>query len=53
MINLCNGFTRLEELTKIQLIAVMEQVHDLSEALPLQASLTFHVEVLQDPCRRV
>ncbi|KAL9975130.1 hypothetical protein ACROYT_G012248 [Oculina patagonica] len=28
----------------------MEQVHDLSEALPLQAPLTYHVEVLQDPC---
>lgn len=28
----------------------MEQVHDLSEALPLQAPLTYHAEVLQDPC---
>ena len=31
----------------------MEQVDDLSEALPMQASPTYHVEVLQDPCRRV
>ena len=31
----------------------MEQVHELSDALPMQASLTYHVEVLQDPCRRV
>ncbi|CAH3046293.1 unnamed protein product [Porites lobata] len=30
----------------------MEQVNDLSEALPMQASPTYHVEVLQDPCRR-
>ena len=36
---------------KIKVSAVMEQVHDLSEALPSQASLTYHVEVLQDPCR--
>lgn len=28
----------------------MEQVNDLSEALPMQASPTYHVEVLQDPC---
>lgn len=28
----------------------MEQVHDLSEALPLQAPLIYHAEVLQDPC---
>jgi len=28
----------------------MEQVHDLSEALPSQAPLIYHVEVLQDPC---
>ncbi|XP_015773372.1 PREDICTED: pachytene checkpoint protein 2 homolog [Acropora digitifera] len=27
----------------------MEQVHDLSEALPSQASQTYHIEVLQDP----
>ncbi|PFX21678.1 Pachytene checkpoint protein 2-like [Stylophora pistillata] len=27
----------------------MELVHDLSEALPLQAPLTYHVEVLQNP----
>ena len=31
----------------------MEQVNDLSEALPMQTSPTYHVEVLQDPCRRV
>lgn len=28
----------------------MEQVHDLSEALPSQASQSYHVEVLQDSC---
>lgn len=35
---------------EIKLIAVMEQVRDLSEALPPQGSLTYHVEVLQDAC---
>ena len=38
---------------KVKLITVMEQVHDLSEALPSQAPLIYHVEVLQDPCRWV
>ncbi|XP_068691195.1 pachytene checkpoint protein 2 homolog [Montipora foliosa] len=28
----------------------MEQVHDLTEALPSQASQSYHVEVLQDSC---
>ena len=38
---------------KGELIAEMEQVHELSEALPSQASQTYHIEVLQDPYRQV
>ena len=30
---------------------LMEQVNDLSDALPSQVVPTYHVEVYQDPCR--